>query len=43
MRRAGRITAGAIEAMLEAVAPGITTADLDAVAAEYIAAGGNHT
>ncbi len=37
MRRAGRITAGAIEAMLEAVAPGITTADLDAVAAEYIA------
>jgi methionyl aminopeptidase len=37
MRRAGRITAGAIEAMLEAVSPGITTADLDAVAAEYIA------
>jgi len=37
MRRAGRITAGAIEAMLEAVAPGVTTADLDAVAARYIA------
>ena len=36
MRRAGRITAGAIDAMLEVVAPGLTTADLDAVAAGYI-------
>jgi methionyl aminopeptidase len=37
MRRAGRITAGAIDAMLAAVAPGATTADLDRVAASYIA------
>jgi methionyl aminopeptidase len=36
MRRAGRITARAIEAMLEHVAPGVTTADLDAVAERAI-------
>ncbi len=36
MRRAGRITARAIEAMLEHVAPGVTTADLDAVAERSI-------
>jgi methionyl aminopeptidase len=37
MRRAGRITADAIESMLAAVAPGVTTAHLDAVAASSIA------
>jgi methionyl aminopeptidase len=37
MRRAGRITADAIESVLAAVAPGVTTADLDAVAASSIA------
>jgi methionyl aminopeptidase len=36
MRRAGRITADAIESMLAAVAPGVSTADLDAVAASLI-------
>ena len=36
MRGAGRITAGAIEAMLDVVAPGVTTADLDAVAERFI-------
>ena len=36
MRRAGRIVAGAIEAVLSAVRPGVTTADLDAVAETYI-------
>ena len=36
MRRAGRITAGAIDRVVAAVAPGRTTADLDAVAEEYI-------
>ncbi|HXJ66960.1 MAG TPA: type I methionyl aminopeptidase [Actinomycetota bacterium] len=36
MRRAGRITAGAIDRVAAAVAPGRTTADLDAVAEEYI-------
>jgi methionyl aminopeptidase len=40
MRRAGRITAGTIEAVLAAVAPGKTTADLDAVAEDYILAQG---
>ena len=40
MRRAGRITAGTIEAVLAAVAPGKTTADLDAVAEGYILAQG---
>jgi methionyl aminopeptidase len=36
MRRAGRITGDAIVAMLEKVAPGITTADLDAIAERSI-------
>jgi methionyl aminopeptidase len=36
MRRAGRIVAGAIDAVLDAVEPGRTTADLDAVATRYI-------
>lgn len=36
MRRAGRIVAGTIERVLEAVRPGATTADLDAVAEAYI-------
>ena len=36
MRRAGRITADAILAMLERVAPGVTTADLDAIAERSI-------
>lgn len=36
MRRAGRIVAGTIESVLEAVAPGRTTHDLDVVAASYI-------
>ena len=40
MRRAGRITAGTIEAVLSAVAPGKTTANLDAVAEDYILAQG---
>ena len=36
IRRAGRIVAGTIDAVLAAVAPGRTTADLDRVAEEYI-------
>ena len=40
MRRAGRITADAISAVLAAVAPGGTTLDLDRVAEEYIRAEG---
>jgi methionyl aminopeptidase len=36
MRRAGRITAGTIDRVVAAVAPGRTTADLDSVAEEYI-------
>ena len=36
MRVAGRITADAIQAMLERVAPGMTTADLDAIAEDSI-------
>lgn len=36
MRRAGRIVAGTIEAVLRAVAPGRTTKDLDRVAEGYI-------
>lgn len=36
MRRAGRIVAGTIEAVLRAVAPGRTTKDLDRVAEAYI-------
>ena len=36
MRRAGRIVAGTIDAVLDAVAPGRTTLDLDVVAETYI-------
>ena len=36
MREAGRIVAGAIDAVLAAVRPGISTADLDQVAESYI-------
>jgi methionyl aminopeptidase len=36
MRRAGRITAGTIERVLEEVRPGVSTAQLDAVAETYI-------
>jgi methionyl aminopeptidase len=36
MRVAGRIVAGTIERVLAAVAPGKSTADLDAVAERYI-------
>ncbi|MGZ4131835.1 MAG: type I methionyl aminopeptidase [Actinomycetota bacterium] len=36
MRRAGRITADTIERVLEAVAPGATTLDLDRVAEQHI-------
>ena len=37
MRTAGRIVAGTIGRVLEAVAPGSTTLDLDRMAEEYIA------
>jgi methionyl aminopeptidase len=40
MREAGLVVAAALEAMRRAVAPGVSTADLDAVAAEVIAAAG---
>lgn len=40
MRRSGRITAGAIERVVAAVAPGKTTLDLDRVAEEHILAQG---
>ena len=36
MRRAGRIVAGTIERVLEAVRPKVSTAELDAVAEAYI-------
>jgi methionyl aminopeptidase len=36
MRQSGRITAGTIERVLAAVRPGVSTADLDAVAEGYI-------
>ncbi len=36
MREAGRITALALQAMREAVAPGVTTAELDRIAADVI-------
>jgi methionyl aminopeptidase len=36
MRRAGRIVAGTISAVLDSVRPGVSTADLDAVAEAYI-------
>ena len=37
MRSAGRIVAGTISRVLDAVAPGATTLDLDRVAEQYIA------
>jgi methionyl aminopeptidase len=37
MRRAGRIVAGTIDRVVAAVAPGVTTADLDLVAETFIA------
>ena len=37
MRTAGRIVAGTISRVLDAVAPGTTTLDLDRIAEEYIA------
>jgi methionyl aminopeptidase len=40
MREAGLVVAGALAAVRAAVAPGVTTAELDAVAAEFIAAAG---
>lgn len=40
MRRAGRITADAIQAMLDRIEPGMTTADLDAIAEGTIRAAG---
>ena len=40
MREAGRIVAGTIDAVLRAVRPGVTTADLDEVAEAYIVARG---
>ena len=42
MRRAGRITAGPSTAMLAEVAPGVTTADLDAIAERSIRDAGAH-
>jgi len=36
MREAGRITAGALRVVGEAVRPGITTKELDRIAEEYI-------
>jgi methionyl aminopeptidase len=36
MRRAGRIVAGTIDRVVDAVAPGVTTADLDRVAERFI-------
>ena len=36
MQEAGRIVAGALEVVKNAVAPGITTAELDKLAKEYI-------
>lgn len=40
MRAAGLVVAGALERVRSLVAPGITTAELDAVAAQFIAAAG---
>ncbi|MGI6374444.1 MAG: type I methionyl aminopeptidase [Anaerolineae bacterium] len=40
MRRAGRVNSLALQAMVRAVRPGITTAELDAIGAEVIAAHG---
>ena len=41
MRRAGRIVAGTIDSVLEAVRPGVSTADLDHVAERYISREGS--
>ncbi len=40
MRHAGRIVAGILAAVEESIKPGVSTADLDAVAEEYIAKAG---
>lgn len=40
MRKAGRVTAGALRTVGEAVCPGVTTAELDHLAEEYISARG---
>ena len=37
MRRAGRIVAGTIDRVVEAVAPGVTTAELDRISETFIA------
>ena len=36
MRKAGRVTAGALDAVSRAVKPGVTTKELDAIAEDYI-------
>ena len=36
MRKAGRVTAGALDAVARAAKPGITTKELDAIAEDYI-------
>ncbi len=36
MREAGRVVAGALEAVAKAISPGVTTAELDRIAEEYI-------
>jgi methionyl aminopeptidase len=43
LRRAGRVVAEARDAMLAAVAPGVTTADLDAVGRSVLRAHGAHS
>src|SRR5512136_3425348 len=40
MREAGRINAGALDAVRRAVRPGVTTAELDAIAEDFIRAHG---
>ena len=40
MRQAGRIVAAAVERLMEVVEPGMTTEDLDRIAADVIAAHG---
>jgi len=40
MRRAGRIVAGTIDRVVDAVAPGVTTAELDRISETFIAAQG---
>jgi methionyl aminopeptidase len=40
MRRAGRIVASTISTVLDAVTPGVTTADLDRIAADHISEAG---